>query len=1077
MASMIGKRLSHYRLVERVGAGGMGVVYRAHDEQLNRDVAIKVLPRGALADETARKRFRTEALSLARLNHPNIATIHEFGSQDGVDFLVTEYISGLSMDAKLAGGALPPADVFRLGLQLAQGLAAAHQQGIVHRDLKPGNLRLTTDGRLKILDFGLAQAMPQANEQSMTATLTQSQEITGTLPYMAPEQLRGEAADACSDVWSAGVVLYEMATGRRPFVEPNSPLLINAILNQTPPLASATNPEVPPVLDEVIRKALAKDPTQRYQTAGELAVGLELPSSTGTSVAFSGRPANGRYTWGTLALVVVLAIVGGTYFLIHRPRRANPAPATAVQRRSVAVLGFKNLSGNPEKSWLSTALSEMMATELSQGDELRIIPGESVAQMKLSLALPDTDSFSPATLTRIRQNLGSDEVVAGSYLPLGNGVLRLDLRMQDAVAGETLASVSEKGGESEIDTLVSKAGAELRSKLGIAALSEEQAAVVRTSLPANPEAARLYSEGLQKLRLFDALAARDLLQKAVALDPAHAPTHSALAKAWATLGYDDQAKGEAKRALELSSNFSREDRLLIEARSHELLGEQAAAMENYRALWQFFPDRVEYGLALIHAHIGAGKGGDAEGTLAEVRKLQLTGADAARVDLADANIAGSLSDFKREQTSADRAATRGRAVGASLLVAEALQSEANASERMGQSDKSMHLVSEARKLFTSAGYPQGAARTLLMTGDVLYDQGDFESAKKKFEEALPVFQKIGAQKSLRATFERIGNVLYQQGKLKEAESYYNRALSFDQSVHDPAGLASDYGNIANALDGLGDLAGALKMQQQALVDFNEIGDRRGSSATLNNLGNLFVEMGNLDEARKYFEEALVLAREITYRGGQPYPMSGLGDVLLARGDLAAARRQYEQALAICAEIKDEDFAAQIHTTLAYMALLEGKYSDGEALARQSAEAFDKTNSIGSSAWAHALLARNLLSEGKLAEARTAAAQAGTLAGRAAGQSPRFEAALAEARVQAKSGKSADARKQLETMLAAMRKFGYRLYELQARLALAEIELWSGSPSARARLQSLQSDAKAQGALLIANQAQGLLQTK
>ena len=895
MASMIGKRLSHYRIVEKIGAGGMGVVYRAHDEQLDRDVAIKVLPRGSLGDETARKRFRTEALSLARLNHPNIATIHEFGSQEGVDFLVTEYISGLTMDAKLAAGAIPPADVFRLGLQLAQGLAAAHQQGIVHRDLKPGNLRLTTDGRLKILDFGLAQVMPPADGQSMTATLTQSQEITGTLPYMAPEQLRGEAADACSDVWSAGAVLYEMATGRRPFVQPNSPLLINAILNQTPPLASATNPEVPPVLDEVIRKAMAKDPTQRYQTAGELAVGLELPSATSTRLAFPGPRITGHYLWGALVVFVVLAVAGGTYFLIRRSHHANPAPVAAVRRRSVAVLGFKNVSGNPEKSWLSTALSEMMATELSQGDELRIIPGESVAQMKLNLALPDTDSFSPATLTRIRQNLGSDEVVAGSYVPLGNGVLRLDLRMQDAVAGETLASVSEKGNESEIDTLVSKAGAELRAKLGVTALSEEQAAAVRTSLPANPDAARLYSEGLQKLRLYDALAARDLLQKAITIDPAHAPTHSALAKAWAILGYDDKAKAEAKRALELSSNFSREERLLIEARSHEFLGEQPAAIDNYRALWQFFPDRVDYGLSLVQAQISAGKGSDAEGTLAAVRKLELSEADVARVDFADAHIAGSLSDFKREQASAEQAATKGRAIGASLLVAEALQSEANASERMGQPDKAIQLAAEARKLFTSAGYPQGAARTLLMTGDVLCDQGDFEGAKKKFEEALPVFQKIGAQKNMRATFERIGNVFYQQGKLQEAENYYNRALTFDQSVHDPTGLASDYGNIANALDGLGDLSGALKMQQEALTDFNEIGDRRGSSATLNNLGNLFVEMGNLDQARKYYEEGLVLAREISYRGGQPYPMSGIGDVLLAQGDLAAARTQIGRA--------------------------------------------------------------------------------------------------------------------------------------------------------------------------------------
>src|SRR5580692_5711158 len=183
------QRLSHYRIMEKIGSGGMGVVYRAHDEQLDRDVAIKVLPSGSLADDAARKRFRKEALSLARLNHPNIATVHEFGSDDGVDFIVTEYIAGMTLDAKVAGGALPATDVFRLGLQLAQGLAAAHQQGIVHRDLKPGNLRLTPDGRLKILDFGLAQLAPEASEEGLTATLTNSQQVTGTLPYMAPEQL------------------------------------------------------------------------------------------------------------------------------------------------------------------------------------------------------------------------------------------------------------------------------------------------------------------------------------------------------------------------------------------------------------------------------------------------------------------------------------------------------------------------------------------------------------------------------------------------------------------------------------------------------------------------------------------------------------------------------------------------------------------------------------------------------------------------------------------------------------------------------------------------------------------------
>jgi len=1079
---MIGKKLSHYRIEEKIGAGGMGVVYRAHDEQLDRDVAIKVLPSRSLADETTQKRFRREALSLARLNHPNVATVHEFGSQDGIDFLVTEYISGIAMDARLAAGPLPVAEVFRLGLQLAQGLAAAHQQGIVHRDLKPGNLRLTRDGRLKILDFGLAQFMPQPSDLGLTVTVTKSQETTGTLPYMAPEQLRGESADARCDVWAGGAVLYEMATGRRPFPQTNAPLLIDAILNRPFDPASRLNPEVPPVLDEVIRKALAKDPSQRYQTGGELAVALELPVSTGTAPvfpapAFPAPPKRAKPYLASALIVALLAAASAAYLFMHRKKDAGSTPPTAIRRRSIAVLGFKNLSGNPEKSWLSTALSELMTTELSQGDELRTIPGESVAQMRMSLAIPDADSYSQQTLNRIRQNLGSDDVVVGSYLPLGNGVLRLDLRMQDALAGETLATVSEKGNESEIDTLVGKAGAKLRAKLGIAALSDEQSAVVRTSLPSNPEAARLYAEGLQKLRLFDALAARDLLEKSVALDPGHAPAHSALAQAWATLGYDDKARVQAKRALELSLSFSREERLLIEGRAHEILAEQPAAIENYRALWQFFPDRVDYGLLLIRAQINAGRGNDAESTLSDIRKLPVSEADAARIDLSDGNIAMSQSDFKRQQSSADRAANRGRAVGASLLVAEALQLEAIACERMGQSDKSIQLAAQARELFSSAGYRQGAARTLLMTADVLFDQGDFEGARKKVEEALPVFQEIGAQKSIRASRERIGNILYQQGKLQEAKTYYDQALRFDQSVHDPTNLASDYGNIANALDGLGDLTGALKMQQQALAAFNELGDRRGSSATLNNLGNLSLEMGNPDAAKKYFDQALSLAEEITYRGGQPYPMSGLGDVLVVRGDLAGAGKQYEQALAICEEIKDEDFAAQIHTALAFVALQEQRFSDGEALARQSAAVFDKTNSTSSSAWAHALLARNLLSAGNLAEARGAAAKALARSRQAAGETPRFEATLADSRVQAKSGKAAEARQQLESMVSTTHKHGYRLYELQARLALGEIALWSGSATARSHLATLEKDARNQGAIFVANQADALRQSK
>src|SRR3982751_85911 len=223
---MVPQTLSHYRVIEKIGAGGMGVVYRAHDEQLDRNVAVKVLPTGTLADESSRRRFRHEALALAKLNHPNIGAVYEFGQQDGIDFIVMELVSGVSLDVRIASGALPEKEVLRLGIQLADGLEAAHAVGIVHRDLKPGNLRLTVDGRLKILDFGLAQISHPEEMTAVTVTLTKSQEVSGTVPYMAPEQLRGHIADQRSDIYSAGAGVYEMITAQRTFPQlPRTPLI------------------------------------------------------------------------------------------------------------------------------------------------------------------------------------------------------------------------------------------------------------------------------------------------------------------------------------------------------------------------------------------------------------------------------------------------------------------------------------------------------------------------------------------------------------------------------------------------------------------------------------------------------------------------------------------------------------------------------------------------------------------------------------------------------------------------------------------------------------------------------------
>ena len=246
---------------------------------------MKVLPPGTFPDESARKRFLREARLLAKLNHPNIAMAFDFGQQDGIDYMVTEYVPGITLDAKLALGPLPQSMVLELGSQLAKGLAVAHHAAIIHRDLKPGNLRLSSNGELKILDFGLARWRKPTSDTAETQSFETRDTVAGTLPYMAPEQIRCEELDLRTDIWGAGAVLYEMATGKRPFPLASGLKLIQSIQNLDPPAPSALNEQVTSALDAVILKALNKDPDRRYQSARELEVDLSRLSATAASAA------------------------------------------------------------------------------------------------------------------------------------------------------------------------------------------------------------------------------------------------------------------------------------------------------------------------------------------------------------------------------------------------------------------------------------------------------------------------------------------------------------------------------------------------------------------------------------------------------------------------------------------------------------------------------------------------------------------------------------------------------------------------------------------------------------------------
>jgi serine/threonine protein kinase/tetratricopeptide (TPR) repeat protein len=1085
---MIGQTLGHYRIDEKIGAGGMGEVYRARDSHLDRDVAVKILPPGLLADDAARRRFRREALALARLNHPNIEAVHQFNTDRGVDYLAMEFVPGESLASRLARGPLAAKEVAQIGSQIAAALEEAHQNHIIHRDLKPGNVIVTPKGQAKVLDFGLAKLLHRDESVGSAKTseaLTEPQAVIGTLPYMAPEQLQGEESDERTDIYAAGALLYEMATGRRPFPETQGAMLIGAILSQTPRPPSEINKGVPPALEAIILKALDKNPDRRYQSAKELRVDLERVSSPTPVLQVSPRSWIARHTFpialGALAIVLGVILVLNAGWLHDRVfQRENKVSSFSSNsesfhpRRAVAVLGFQNLSGRSDVSWLSTALAEMLTTELGAGAQLRTISGEQIARMKSDLSLKDSETYAPDTLGRIRTLAGADFVVLGSYLVLGEGSsekIRLDLRLQDAAGGETLLAESEDGSEAELVQLVERAGTVLRSHLGVRSVSDVEISHARASLPSRPAAARLYSDGLIQLRVFNALNASSLFERAIAIDPDFAPAHSALAEAWAALGYDRKARDEALRAFSLSDDRSEEERLLIEGRYRETSHDWDKAVEIYKQLFAQFPDNVDYGLRLAGAQSSAGKAPDALQTITALRSLPGFSANDPRIDLAEADADEVTGDFQNELRVAARAIQASRDRGARLLEARALYSQAWASLNTGDAQKATESAVAAKEIYIKAGDRNGEANMARMLGTIHLMRGDIAAAASMYRESLGIARQVGNRYSEAAALNQLATTLDRQGNRTAAIDYYRQSLAILHDIGNKTAEGTCLNNIANILWARGDLPGARKMYEQALAIARELGDRERTAGTTLNVASILIQQGDLAGAHKQFEQALSVAQAIEAQSLVAAALRGLGDVLFAQDHLQGARRQYEQSLALREKLGESGTVAETQVVLAEITLEEGRASVAREQIQSALNEFRKEgvndDVIGSSG----ALARALLGTGDVSGAQTAIRAAQPLLNENENPIVRLEFTIDSARVFAAAGYSSEAQRDLNAAVVEAEHLGLVQTQLEGRLALAEIEIHAAKSSeGHATLTAVQKEASALGFRLIARKA-------
>jgi tetratricopeptide (TPR) repeat protein len=719
-------------------------------------------------------------------------------------------------------------------------------------------------------------------------------------------------------------------------------------------------------------------------------------------------------------------------------------------------------------------MAEMLDAELASGQQIRVIPSENISRMKLDLSLTPTDTYGQDTLGKIHNHLGTDMVTSGSYLALPDGSstkLRIVLQVQDTRTGETIAAITEDGAESDLPQLISAGGDKLRHTLGIGSLSAAATGEVRASFPANSEAERLYSEGLAKLQGFDALAARELFEKAIAADPNHALSHSALADTWSQLGYDINAQAEAKKALDLSSNLSREDKLSIEGRFRELTHDRDGAAEVYRTLHNSLPDNLDYGLRFARAEYLANHANGALDTVAALRKLPAPMGSDPRIDLVEFHAAERLGDMKRSQKAAAAGIARAKTLGSGLLLASSLTAESWAWSNLGELNKAIDDQSQARDLYAAAGDTYEAAIATHGIGMFQKNKGDLIESRKSLEAALAEFRRSGAQWEIASCSNHLGELFQEIGDLDQARSYLQAALQIQRSLQDKRGVAADLDNLSNVELSAGRLSAARKMKEEALRNFREIGDKRGESITLVNLGEVLYQQGELASANEVYSQAIDNDRAISHKSGLAYSLVGLAEVQTAQDRLSDALASTQQSKTLREQTKEEVHSAEGDVQLAIIAVEQGKPGDAESLARKAVAVFERHKSPSSASIANSVLARSLLAQGNLADARAAADRATSLANQGSDRIIFLTASLAEAEVDIASGKAADAERNLSTLHDQAKRDGYVAFELEARLLSARAEIASGKPAAaRAHLHKLQADARNKGFLLIARKA-------
>ncbi len=1100
--TIIGDR---YEILQLLGQGGMGAVYKARDIELERLVALKLIRPDLASHPEILRRFKQELILAREVTHRNVVRIFDLGQAHGVRFITMEYVEGRDLRAVLhEKGKLTPEEAVPIFVQIAAALEAAHHAGVVHRDLKPQNIMVDKDGRVYVMDFGVARSLE-------TPGMTQTGALMGTPEYMSPEQAKGLKVDARSDLFSLGIIFYETLSGVSPFkAETAMATMFKRTKERAVPVAQAAS-GVPVFLSDIVSKCLEINTQQRYQSAREIIEDLEKWQSGVVKGAMNPLERWWKYApkqqkWLAAGIAAALLLSVAYPFRDRLPLRFTSKPSAAIQPISLAILPFYNASTDISIDWLGPSLAEMLGTGVGQSNRLRTVSSARLHQILKDLRISPNGDLDPDTLRHVGELSNADLVVWGQYAKFGDQI-RIDATLLDLKRDRRAPLKIEAASEKEIPATVDGLAELIRKNLAVSSdvLKELKASSFQPTSKSVP-ALRDYNQGVQLLRDGKNLEAVKPLQAAIQEDPGFALAYSRLAETESALGYDTDAEKYSREALELSQQLPLAEKYLIEANHARMMKDNKKAIEAYENLAKTSPGNADVQSALgglyedsgdfakaneyyhkilaanpkdLMATLAIGlialKAGNAQQSLEPLNRalslsIEVGNDEEKATSLHDIGYAYELLSKKEEALrNYEQALEIRRRIQDKRGIAKSLNKIARIEAALGKSKAASDHFEEALQVNREIGDKRGLGDTLLDLGNFYEHSGDHDRSLKLYKESLQIERDTGNEAMQAMCLNNIGSVYFSKGEYQDALTYFQQALQLREKSKMQKRIVESVHNVAETSVRMGQYDQAVSQYMRALELRRSMDDARGAAIESYSMGTLFDYQGRFGAAINSKQEALKTFRDLKDRTfWMAEILGGYAEALTLAGRGQESQAYLEEALTLSRELKNDGLVAQ---TLAF----EGDVSYYRGDANSARSYYERALQAA----AHAkepdkvLIAKTDLAKADMEAGRAAAAITSlrSLAKRGEDQGFAYmavECSVYMADAMLRNHDSLHARQELERALLQADKLGLKPLSLKAHYLLATALRRSGNPAEaqqhyRSVVQSLDTMRKEAGA--------------